>query len=102
MNRCRITGCSRLRAPQKRICQLHRSRLYRHGNPHQPNTPADEHAIEAAVSTRRTLPGLRPAERRAAGLQLTDLGLPAAEVARIFSVTERTVYRWRSQTTTAA
>jgi len=102
MNHCRIPDCPRTPQDQRPLCNTHRSRRYRHGDPHQTHTPADEHAIEAAVSTRRTLPGLRPTERRAAGLQLTALGLPASEVARIFGVTKRTVYRWRSQTTPAA
>ncbi|MEU0370608.1 helix-turn-helix domain-containing protein [Streptomyces sp. NPDC006283] len=101
-HRCRITNCPRTPQDGRTLCDTHRGRLYRHGNPHQPHTPTDQHAIEAAVSNRRTLPGLRPAERRAAGLTLSALGLPASEIARIFSVTPRTVYRWRSQTTNAA
>lgn len=97
MNRCRITNCPRTPRVGRTLCNAHRSRLYRHGDPQRAHTPADEHAIEAAVGTRRSLPGIRPAERRAAGIKLTQLGLPASEVARIFGVTERTVYRWRSR-----
>ncbi|MFD3917353.1 helix-turn-helix domain-containing protein, partial [Streptomyces sp. NPDC058603] len=37
-----------------------------------------------------------PKERAAAGVQLTNLGLPASEIARIFAVTPRTVTRWRA------
>lgn len=102
MNRCRITNCPRTPQAGRNLCDTHRSRLYHHGDPHPTHTPPAAIAIEAAVTTRRTLPGIRPTERRAAGLKLTALGLPASEIARIFGVTESTVYRWRSQTTTAA
>lgn len=40
---------------------------------------------------------MRLRERRAAGLTLTDHGLPAAEIARIFGVSPRTVTRWRAR-----
>lgn len=93
---CRIAGCPRIPRPHRGLCPTHRTRQWRHGNPHQEFTPADSIAIDAAVATRQALPGMRPGERRAAGLRLTALGLPAQEIARIFEVEPRTVYRWRS------
>jgi DNA-directed RNA polymerase specialized sigma24 family protein len=97
---CGIPGCIRTPRPYRPLCPTHRTRQWRHGDPHQKATRPDPIAIDAAVATRRALPGMRPAERRAAGLRLTALGLPADEIARIFEVDARTVYRWRSASRT--
>jgi DNA-directed RNA polymerase specialized sigma24 family protein len=94
---CRVTGCPRSPRPGQSYCSTHRTRVWRYGDPHQSKAEPDGIAIEAAVSARRALPGMRPAERREAGLRLTRLGLPAEEIARIFDVEPRTVYRWRAQ-----
>lgn len=98
---CRIAECPRIARPSHSLCPTHRSRQWRHGDPHQRTTEPDSIAIDVAVSDRRALPGMRPAERREAGLRLTALGLPADEIARIFDVDARTVYRWRSYGRTA-
>ncbi|MGW6598476.1 helix-turn-helix domain-containing protein [Streptomyces sp. NPDC055036] len=93
---CRITECPRTAAPQHRMCHTHRYRQWRHGNPHQTHATPDPIAIDAAVRDRRPPAGMSPKERAAAGVQLTNLGLPASEIARIFAVTPRTVARWRA------
>ncbi|WP_206300748.1 helix-turn-helix domain-containing protein, partial [Streptomyces scopuliridis] len=60
--------------------------------------------IDTAVNPRRPLPGMTSEERAAAGVQLTAHGLSARQIADIFSVTTRTVARWRAaaRTTQAA
>jgi hypothetical protein len=42
------------------MCPTHRTRQWRHGDPHQRTTQPDAIAIDSAVATRRALPGLRP------------------------------------------
>lgn len=93
---CRITGCESGAMPQRTLCSLHRGRAYRHGNPLQTRTLPDPLVVAAAVQERRTLPGMSRKERAAAGITLTELGLPAEEISRIFNVTPRTVTRWRA------
>jgi DNA-directed RNA polymerase specialized sigma24 family protein len=97
MNRtCRIDGCTKTTPRHALVCDMHRSRLYRTGDPNQAATPLDQIAIDATVANRRTPGRLRPAERRRAGQKLAALGLPTPEIARIFDVSERTVWRWRA------
>ncbi|WP_330173033.1 helix-turn-helix domain-containing protein [Streptomyces sp. NBC_01498] len=98
--RCAVPGCPRTPGGRRTLCSTHRTRQWRHGDPHQKATPPDALAIDMAVANRSPLPGMRPAERRAAGVRLTELGLPANEIARIFQVDPRTVHRWRSQSRT--
>ncbi|MFE4535647.1 hypothetical protein ACFRKB_11265 [Streptomyces scopuliridis] len=93
---CRITGCPRTAAPRYLMCHTHRCRQWRFGNPHQTHATPDPIAIDTAVRDRRPPAGMTPKERAAAGVQLTSLGLSAAEIARIFAVTSRTVTRWRA------
>lgn len=94
---CRIPGCTRTPPPHKGRCSAcaHRIRLY--GDPTVARYPLDPVVIDAAVRDRRAPAGMRLRERRAAGLKLTDLGLPATEIARIFDVSPRTVIRWRAR-----
>jgi DNA-directed RNA polymerase specialized sigma24 family protein len=61
------------------------------------NVILDLLAIETAVRNHRAPRGMKPRERQAAGLQLSQLGLSASEIARIFGVTARTVHRWRAR-----
>ncbi|MFE3139726.1 hypothetical protein [Streptomyces scopuliridis] len=93
---CRITGCPRNAAPRYRMCHTHRCRQWRFGNPHQKHALPDPIAIDTAVRDRRPPTGITPKEPAAAGVQLTNLGLPASEIARILAVTLRTVTRWRA------
>lgn len=93
---CYIPGCTRTPPKHKSRCSTcaHRIRLY--GDPTIARYPLDPVVIDAAVRDRRAPAGMRLRERRDAGLKLTDLGLPATEIARIFGVAPRTVTRWRA------
>lgn len=94
---CRIDGCTRTPPPHKNRCSTcaHRIRLY--DDPTIAAYPLDPITIDTAVRDRRAPAGMRLRERRAAGLTLTDHGLPASEIARIFGVSPRTVTRWRAR-----
>lgn len=95
---CRITGCTAAPRPGRRICFKHRTRITRHGDPnHTEWTVADEQDVAAIIRDARPAPGLTRLERIKVARGLTDHGLPAAEIARILTVTPRTIYRWRSE-----
>lgn len=102
VRRCRIPGCDSDAVRHRTLCSIHRGRAYRHGNPLQDRALPDPFVVDSAVRERRPLPGMRRRERTAAGIALTGLGLPAAEIARIFTVTPRTVSRWRAAAARAA
>lgn len=97
---CRAPKCPNPAAARRTLCYPHnyRWRHYRDLN-YSPWTTADPADIEHAAAARRLLPGMTRLERRLLGLKLTDLGLPAAEIARITGVAHRTVTRWRSTRT---
>ena len=99
MRHCRITNCTN---PPRRRCHychahLRRRRLYGDFHFTQWGT-ADDHDIQTVIRNQRASTGMTRLERVKAGQGLTQLGLPADEIARILGVTPRTVYRWRSQT----
>ncbi|MFD9444987.1 helix-turn-helix domain-containing protein [Streptomyces sp. NPDC060001] len=99
MRHCRITNCPKPARPGRRICDLHRTRIIRHHNPHFTTwTVADDHDVQALIREQRPAEGLTRLERVKVAHGLTDLGLPATEIARILGVTQRTVYRWRTRT----
>lgn len=104
MNRqCNVTGCQKPARLQRRICNLHKVRLYRHGDPHFTEwTFADDTDVALIVAEQRPSPGLTRLERIKVARGLTAHGLPASEIARILAVTERTVYRWRAADPAAA
>jgi hypothetical protein len=96
--RCRITDCPKPARPGRRLCDLHRVRLYRHRNPHFTTwTVADDTDVAAIIREQRPAEGLTRLERVQVAQGLTAHGLPADEIARILGVTPRTVYRWRSK-----
>jgi DNA-directed RNA polymerase specialized sigma24 family protein len=98
---CRITNCPKAARPGRRLCDLHRVRLYRHRNPHFTTwTVADDTDVAAIIREQRPAPGLTRLERVLVARGLTAHGLPAEEIARILGVTPRTVYRWRSKART--
>jgi DNA-directed RNA polymerase specialized sigma24 family protein len=101
---CRIPECPRGAAHHKTLCHAHRIRQWRHGDPTltAATTPLDDIALDAAVRNRQAPTGLTLRERRATAILLTDRGLPASEIARILSVSPRTVHRWRAATRTTA
>lgn len=74
---------------------MHQSRLRTHGTTDDPRTHTNDHDIDIAVEDRRPSPDLTPADRRVASRRLTNLGISAAEIARILCVTERTICRYR-------
>ncbi|MEV5977537.1 helix-turn-helix domain-containing protein [Streptomyces sp. NPDC052114] len=88
-NHCPRCGHHR---PTGTRCQPCRNRRQR-----EANARTDPIAIDTTVHNRRATPGLRPHEQRAAARQFTNLGLSAAEIARILAVTPRTVHRWRAR-----
>jgi hypothetical protein len=94
---CRIDDCANPARPGRRICQMHRHRLARHGDPDFTEwTVADEYDVELIVREGRTVKGLTRLERVMVGRGLTARDVPANEIARILAVTPRTVYRWRA------
>lgn len=102
MRHCLITDCGNPPRPGRRICFKHRTRLTRHGDPHFTEwTVADDHDVAAIIREQRPAPGLTRLERVKVAHGLTGLGLPAEEIARILSVTPRTVYRWRARSRAA-
>lgn len=95
---CRITDCSNEARPGRRICHKHRIRIARHGSPDYTEwTVADDYDVQLIIQEQRPAQGLTRLERVKVARGLTNLGLPADEIARILTVTPRTVYRWRSQ-----
>lgn len=100
---CRINDCPRNAAPTKTICYGHRARIRLYGTPHfsQWHT-ADEHDVAELIRNPRPTRDITRLERRLVGQGLSNLGLPAAEIARILGVTPRTVYRWRARTVAPA
>ncbi|WP_030744503.1 helix-turn-helix domain-containing protein [Streptomyces sp. NRRL F-5135] len=88
---CRTPGCGRSSVKWRTVCWTCKSRAYRRARA----TP-DPVAVDRAVHDRYAPAGMTRPERRAAALQLTDLGLSAAEIGRIVHVTPRTVSRWRT------
>ena len=99
MRPCRITNCTTPARNRSHYCYSHLRRRRLYGNFHftQWGT-ADEHDIATVIREQRPTPGLTRLERVKVAHGLTQLGLPAHEIARILNVTPRTVYRWRSQT----
>lgn len=94
---CRITDCHKPARPGRHICDRHRTRITRHGNPHFTQwTVADETDVESIVREQRPAPGLTRLERILVARGLTQRDVPAEEIARILDVTPRTVYRWRA------
>ncbi|MFE3031535.1 helix-turn-helix domain-containing protein [Streptomyces canus] len=95
---CRITDCRNPARTGRNICDRHRTRITRHGNPHHTEwSVADDHDVAAIIREQRPAPGLTRLERVKVAHGLTNHGLPAAEIARIVGVQPRTVYRWRSE-----
>lgn len=101
--RCRITGCTTPARHHRTVCTKHRLRIARHADPHFTEwTVADDHDVAAIIREQRPAPGLTRLERTKVARGLTEHGLPATEIARILTVTPRTVYRWRAQDRQAA
>lgn len=99
MRHCRITGCTTPAAKHRTVCYRHLHRIRRHGNPHFTTwTVADTHDVATIIRDARPTQGLTRLERILVAQGLTNLGLPADEIARILNVTPRTVYRWRART----
>lgn len=95
---CRIDGCSTPAAKQRRVCYRHQTRIRNHGDPHFTTwTVADDHDVQTVIREQRSVEGLTRLERILVAQGLTRLGLPAEEIARILTVTPRTVYRWRAR-----
>lgn len=97
---CCVPNCPNNAAHHRRLCHAHRYRWenYRDFNHHEWTT-ADTAGITEAAHARRLPTRITRVERQLLGLTLTDLGLPASEIARIIRVSPRTVTRWRSNRT---
>ncbi len=98
MRHCRITNCTK---PPRRRCHycyshLRRRRLYGDFHFTQWGT-ADDTDVQTIIREQRPAEGLTRLERVLVAQGLTNPGLPAAEIARILTVTPRTVYRWRAE-----
>jgi hypothetical protein len=99
MRHCHINDCTNEARSGRRVCGLHRQRIWRHGDPHFTEWGvADDYDVAAIIREQRPAPGLTRLERVKVAHGLTGLGLPAEEIARILAVTPRTVYRWRART----
>lgn len=95
---CRIDGCQSDARTGRHICDMHRTRITRYGDPHHTTwKTADDHDITTVVREQRPTPGLTRLERLKVARSLTQRQLPAEQIARIVGVAPRTVYRWRSQ-----
>ncbi|MDP5310447.1 hypothetical protein [Streptomyces poriferorum] len=100
---CHIDGCDKPARPQRRMCQAHRTRLRRHGDPNFTQWgSADEFDVELIVTERRPVQGLTRLERVLVARGLTEREVPSHEVARIVGVDPRTVERWRAKDRQAA
>jgi DNA-directed RNA polymerase specialized sigma24 family protein len=98
MRPCHIDDCHKPARTGRRLCDGHRTRITRHGNPHHTEwSVADDHDVQVLIREQRPAAGLTRLERVKVAQGLTDHGLPAAEIARILTVAERTVYRWRAE-----
>lgn len=95
---CRIDDCDKTRAHHSTVCQTHRQRIRKWGDPHftQWGT-ADMQDVELIIRDRRTGAGLTRLERVLVARGLAEREVPAHEVARIVGVNQRTVERWRSK-----
>lgn len=94
---CRITGCT-TQITGRRTCLKHQRRIRMYGDPNFTQwSVADEHDVAVIIREQRPVIGLTRLERVLVAQGLTELGLPADEIARIVGVEPRTVYRWRSQ-----
>ncbi|MBE4735746.1 helix-turn-helix domain-containing protein [Streptomyces caniscabiei] len=99
MRHCRIDQCPTPAAKGRRVCYRHQTRIRNHGDPHFHTWHvADDHDVQTVIQQQRPTGGLTRLERVLVAQGLTDLGLPAEEIARILAVTPRTVYRWRART----
>ncbi|OUD03344.1 hypothetical protein [Streptomyces swartbergensis] len=95
---CNIDDCATPARPGRRLCDKHRTRIRRHGDPDFTEwTVADEFDVELIVTERRPVEGLTRLERVMVARGLSERDVPAEEVARIVGVTPRSVYRWRSE-----
>ncbi|MFJ7999023.1 helix-turn-helix domain-containing protein [Streptomyces sp. NPDC096310] len=96
MNRnCEVSDCPSLARPHRRTCATHRARIHRDSIPVEPVPSADLEEVEFVVRERMSAAGLPRPEQRLVVLELAGCRVPAAEVARLVGVSERTVYRWR-------
>lgn len=96
--RCRIDDCTNAARPSRRLCEKHRTRIRRHGDPDFTEwAVADDYDVDLIVREPRPVEGLTRLERVMVARGLTARGVPAEEIARIVTVTPRTVYRWRSE-----
>ncbi|MFF8422873.1 hypothetical protein [Streptomyces sp. NPDC015680] len=97
-NTCRIQDCGKPRAHHRTVCQTHRQRIRKWGDPHftQWGT-ADMQDVELIARERRPAEGLTRLERVLVARDLTARKVPAHEVARIVGVEQRTVERWRAK-----
>lgn len=94
---CRLDGCINEARTGRRICGMHRQRIWRHGDPHHDEwSVADEHDVETIIREARAVEGLTRLERVMVARGLTARHIPADEIARIVGVTPRTVWRWKA------
>jgi hypothetical protein len=98
MRHCRITDWPTPAAKRRNVCYRHQYRISRYGDPNFTTwTVADEHDVATIIREQRPTQGLTRLERIKVARGLTAHGLPADEIARILTVTPRTVYRWRAE-----
>jgi hypothetical protein len=99
MRHCRIDRCTNPPRPGRHLCSKHKQRIALHGDPDFHTwTVADDYDVATIIREQRPADGLTRLERVRVAQGLTNLGLPAEEIARILAVTPRTVYRWRTRT----
>jgi DNA-directed RNA polymerase specialized sigma24 family protein len=97
MRHCRITGCT-TPAAKRRLCYRHYHRIRRYGDPDFTQwTVADDTDVQLIIAEQRPTQGLTRLERVLVAQGLTQLGLPADEIARILGVHPRTIHRWRAR-----
>ena len=95
---CRIDDCHKPARHQRHLCDMHRERIRRYGDPHHNTwTVADLYDVEIIARERRPATGLTRLEQRLVARRLTAAKVSAAEIARIVGTTSRTVCRWRAK-----
>lgn len=95
---CCFDECTTPARTGRRMCDKHRTRISRYGNPDFTEwTVADGFDVELLVADPRPAEGLTRLERVMVARGLTERDVPAEEIARIVGVHPRSVYRWRSE-----
>jgi hypothetical protein len=97
MSHCRIDDCATSTVRGRAVCERHRTRIRRHGDPHFTHwTVADETDVDLIARDPRPVEGLTRLERVMVARRLHGQ-ISGDEIARVVGVTPRTVWRWAAE-----